>query len=204
MTTIMTVLIRTMGVTRRVIHMAKILKSCAGVTQVTFQLGLAYCRTIPISRGQPVTGTGVLYPNFVAQRTFSERTDILSPRSGKEAPNAEARRREYPHHSITKLVGFRIDQRKIGHVVPFAIGQPNTIAAPGGAGLPIGHRRCVVDDSGHIPAIDLDGEAVSRVTAWAADFVSKGFDPIPSFGIESRKHLQRPAPDCRCMFNGGE
>src|SRR6266852_5036143 len=127
-----------------------------------------------------------------------------APRPGKKAPNAEARRREYPHHSITKLVGFRIDQRKIGHVVPFAIGQPNTIAAPGGAGLPIGHRRCVVDNSGHIPAIDLDGEAVSRVTAWAADFVSKGFDPIPSFGIESRKHLQRPAPHCRCMVNGGE
>ena len=28
---------------------------------------------------QTVFPTGVLYPNFVAQRTFSERTDILSP-----------------------------------------------------------------------------------------------------------------------------
>src|SRR6266581_2725474 len=204
MTTIMTVLIRTMGVTRRVIHMAKILKSCAGVTQVTFQLGLAYCRTIPISRGQPVTGTGVLYPNFVAQRTFSERTDILSPRSGKEAPNAEARRREYPHHSITKLVGFRIDQREIRHVVPFAIGQPNTIAAPGVVGLPLGHSRRVIDGPGHIPAIDLDGETVSRVAAWAADFVLKGLDPISSLVIESRKHLRRPPPDCRRMLKGSD
>src|SRR5712692_2264093 len=81
MTTIMTVLIRTMGVTRRVIHMAKILKSCAGVTQVTFQLGLAYCRTVPIGRGQPVTGSA---------RPGSGRTHCL-PDPGTVALNQSER-----------------------------------------------------------------------------------------------------------------
>src|SRR6266849_10844814 len=43
----------------------------------------------------------------------------LATRSWKEAMNERA---VYPHHSITKLVGFRIDQCVIRHVVPFAIG----------------------------------------------------------------------------------
>jgi hypothetical protein len=38
-----------------------------------------------------------------------------------------------------------------------------------------------VDNPGHIPTVDLDRETVSRVAAWAADFVFEVFYPIPSF-----------------------
>src|SRR6266568_2297706 len=93
MTTIMTVLIRTMGVTRRVIYMAKILKSCAGVTQVTFHLGLAYCRTVPIGRGQPVTGTGGIVPELCGPENI-QRTDRHSQ------PPAPGRK-----HRMLRLVG---------------------------------------------------------------------------------------------------
>ena len=88
--------------------------------------------------------------------------------------------------------------------MPFAIGEPNTIAAPGVVGLPLIHSRRVIDGSGHIPAVDLDREAISRVTAWAAAFVLKGFYPIPSLVIDSSKHLRRPPPDTRRMINGSD
>jgi hypothetical protein len=52
------------------------------------------------------------------------------------------------------------------------------------------HRR-----SRPYPAVDLDGEAVSCIAASAAEFVSKGLDPIPSLVIESCKHLWRPPPE---------
>jgi len=62
--------------------------------------------------------------------------------------------------------------------------------------------RGVIDGPGHIPAVDLDGKAVSRVAAWSADFVFEVYYPIPGLVIESRKHLRRPPPDCRRMLDG--
>ena len=117
---------------------------------------------------------------------------ILSPPLREGSSKSEGSCAGLARPQQTKLVGFRINQREIGHVVPFSIGQPNTIAAPGVAGLPLSHSRRVIDGPGHIPAIDLDGETVSRIAAWAAVFVLKGLDPIPSLVVESRKHLRRP------------
>src|SRR2546429_8235804 len=97
-----------------------------------------------------------------------------------------------------------MDRREFRRFVPFALGHPTTMAAPAVADLPLGHSRGVIDGPGHIPAVDLDGEAVSRVAAWAADVVPKSYNPIPSFGIESRKHLRRPPPDRRRLVKGSD
>src|SRR6266705_4712613 len=49
---------------------------------------------------------------------YFKLTLFSAPRAGKEAVNVKARAREQPHHCITELVGLRIDQCGIRHVVP--------------------------------------------------------------------------------------